>query len=146
MCVCVCVWYVMILNILSISIHCTSCYECSNDPIFGQWEPFQLDSWVLLIYPSVTLIDFLISGATQCPRFSCVSLVPDLKSVKSLRSPEPFMASVYWLHFYSTVLGFNCPLDSIFNFFLYFIKDIVFFWNKDYHRCNRALIVFELLR
>lgn len=40
------------------------------------------------------------------------------------------MASVFWLHFYSTIMGFNCPLDSILNFFLYFVKDIVLLFSE----------------
>ena len=69
---------------------------------------------------------FLDIWCNSMPQVHLCIPVPDLKSVKSLRSPEPFMASVYWLRFYSTVLGSNCALDSIFSFFLYFIKDTVF--------------------
>lgn len=36
------------------------------------------------------------------------------------------MSFIICLHFYDIVLGFNCPLDSIFNFFLQFIKDNAF--------------------
>lgn len=131
----VCVWReresdVMVLNILSVSLHFTSCYGCSNDPIFSQWAPFQIDSWVLSIYPSVKFNRFLDIWHNTMPQVHLYIPVPDPKSVKSLRSPGPFMASVFWLHFYSTIMGFNCPLDSILNFFLYFVKDIVLLFSE----------------
>lgn len=112
------------------------------------WPVATSSTWFLSPFdiPRVISHIFLGFGAKQCPRFICVSVVLDPKSVKYLRSPGPFTTSVLWLHFYRTILGLNCSLENVFNLFLYFIKNGFFPWNKDDCRCKRALIVCELLR
>lgn len=92
------------------------------------WPVATSSTWFLSHFyvPRVISYIFLGFGGTQCPRFICVSVVLDPKSVKYLRSPGPFTASVRRLHFYRTILGLNCSLENVFNLFLYFIKNTFF--------------------
>lgn len=52
------IWYVL--------IHCNHyLYSCTNSSIFGQWQPAQVGSWVLLKWS----IPYPISTAPKTPRF-----------------------------------------------------------------------------